>query len=171
MAITIRPCTAADAPALSVLAQATFLETYFSLVAGADIIAHCEEKLSPAAFTALFDEPRTRLWIAESATTAPVGYALACAPDLPVPTAPNDLELRRIYVLAGLYGAGAANLLMNAAFDEARRQQAPRVLLGVNRENARALAFYARHGFIEVGARRYHVGAGYYDDFVLARTL
>jgi GNAT superfamily N-acetyltransferase len=141
------------------------------MVAGADIVAHCAEKLSSKAFAAWFDEPSVRLWLAEATLGAPVGYVALCAPDLPVALQAGDLELRRIYVLQGMHGSGAGDGLMNAALDHARAVSAPRVLLGVNRGNARALAFYSKHRFIEVGTRRFKVGDNLYDDFVLARAL
>ncbi|MEJ0059196.1 MAG: GNAT family N-acetyltransferase [Terricaulis sp.] len=171
MTIAIRPCTPDDAPRLSLIARATFLATYAHMVAGADILAHCAEKLSASAFAAWFDEPAVRLWLAEAPLGAPVGYVALCAPDLPVALQSGDLELRRIYVLQGMHGSGAGDALMNAALEYARVVGAPRVLLGVNRENHRALAFYAKHRFTQVGTRQFKVGASLYDDFVLARVL
>ena len=37
--------------------------------------------------------------------------------------------------------------------------------------NARAIAFYARQGYVEAGVRKFRVGANEYDDLVLARAL
>lgn len=50
-------------------------------------------------------------------------------------------------------------------------EAAPRLLLGVFAGNARARAFYGRHGFRPVGERRFAVGDRAYDDVVLARPL
>ena len=43
--------------------------------------------------------------------------------------------------------------------------------LGVFGGNARAIAFYARQGYVEAGVRKFRVGANEYDDLVLARAL
>jgi hypothetical protein len=48
---------------------------------------------------------------------------------------------------------------------------AVRLLLGVKSDNNRALAYYAKHQFAQIGTRRFKVGEKAYDDFVLARTL
>jgi ribosomal protein S18 acetylase RimI-like enzyme len=48
---------------------------------------------------------------------------------------------------------------------------ARRLLLGVYGRNRRAIAFYARQGFIQVGVRKFEVGANTYDDLVLALGL
>ena len=61
--------------------------------------------------------------------------------------------------------------LMDLALAQAKTQGSARLLLGVHRENRRALAFYKRNGFVPVGVRTFQVGASLFDDLVLARPL
>jgi ribosomal protein S18 acetylase RimI-like enzyme len=113
-----------------------------------------------------------RLWLAEiDPGAAPVGYAMISPPDLPIPVGADDLELRRIYLLSRFHGQGWGAKLMSTAIEAARRSGARHLLLGVNDENRRALAFYARQGFAAVGRRQFQVGAHAYHDLVLARAL
>jgi len=100
-----------------------------------------------------------------------VGYAVVTAPDLPVPTDAGDLELKRIYVLHRMQGAGLGGRLMACAVAGAAQAGARRLLLGVNAGNEPAIAFYARQGFRQAGVRSFRVGQGVYDDLVLARPL
>jgi ribosomal protein S18 acetylase RimI-like enzyme len=53
------------------------------------------------------------------------------------------------YVDPGRRGSGLADALLEAGLEHAREQSLPldRVVLDVDRENSRARAFYARHGF------------------------
>jgi ribosomal protein S18 acetylase RimI-like enzyme len=88
-----------------------------------------------------------------------------------VPTGPDDLEVRRIYVLATLKGAGLGARLMATAVGAARAAGARRVLLGVHSGNTAANAFYARQGYVQAGVRKFKVGANVYDDLVLALAL
>ena len=171
MDLTIRACTPADAPALALAGQATFLETYSTVLPAADIVAHCERQHGEAVYAAYLADPAYRLWIAETQTGVGVGYAVLCPPDLPEPFGPPDLELKRIYLLSRFQGLGVGARLMAAAVDAARAAGAPRLLLGVFGGNATAIAFYARQGFAEVGTRKFPVGANTYDDLVLARPL
>jgi ribosomal protein S18 acetylase RimI-like enzyme len=60
---------------------------------------------------------------------------------------------------------------MEAALAGAAAQGAARLLLGVYRGNQRAIAFYGKHGFVEVGVRQFLVGETRYDDVVLARSV
>jgi len=171
--IEIRPCGPGDAAALALVGQATFLETYAHILPGDDILAHCAHEHGEARYAGWLAKPEAyRLWGAYVAGGGPmVGYVMLSPPDLPVPTGPGDLEIKRIYLLSRFHGGGLGARLMNVALDAATALGAPRVLLGVYGENASAIAFYARQGFAEAGVRRFQVGANTYDDLVLAKDL
>ncbi len=127
-------------------------------------------KLGVPAFRAWLEEPDARLWLATEGGV-PVGYAGLARPDLPQPTTDADTELKRIYLMAAFHGGGAASKLMQLALDEARAMGKTRVLLGVKADNVRAIAFYNKTGFTQIGTRQFQVGDGVYDDVVLALTL
>jgi len=172
MQIDIRSCTAADARALALVGQATFLETYATVLPAADILAHCEHEHGAARYAAWLAEPGAyRFWGAAPGPGPLVGYVMLSRPDLPVPTSPGDLEVKRIYLLSRFQGGGVGARLMATALGAAKTAGARRVLLGVYGENASALAFYARQGFTRAGVRKFQVGANTYDDLVLAREL
>lgn len=171
METRIRACGPADATALSLVAQATFLESYADALPGADIVDHCEHQHAAARYAEWLADPAHRLWIAETATGAPIGYVMLSPPDLPVPLEPGDLELKRIYLLSRFHGSGLGARMMATAREAAAQAGARRLLLGVYQLNARAIAFYARQGFAEAGVRKFVVGANTYDDLVLAVGL
>jgi ribosomal protein S18 acetylase RimI-like enzyme len=79
------------------------------------------------------------------------------------------VELKKIYVLSRFHGSGIALQLLNAAVKHAAGLN--RLLLGVKADNHRAIAFYHKQGFDEIGTRRFDVGGTLYDDIVLARDL
>lgn len=161
-----------DAGALAQIGAATFLETYTEIITGPDMVAHCERQHSRAVYSAWLEDPNASVWLAEyAATGSPVGYAVNCAPDLPVPPEPGDIELKRIYAFSRFHGAGVGKALMQAALADARARGAPRLLLGTYGENHRAIAFYRKHGFDLIGTRQFQVGDQLYDDVVLAARL
>jgi ribosomal protein S18 acetylase RimI-like enzyme len=53
----------------------------------------------------------------------------------------------------------------------AARGRAERLLLGVYAGNTRAIRFYQKQGFEQIGDRRFQVGDRFYDDIVLAKPL
>ena len=89
-----------DAPALSLVASATFLDTYSTVLTGADIVAHCTRNNSIATFETWLADPATIVTLAEyEPDHAPIGYTVLTAPDFPIEPGPADIELRRIYLM------------------------------------------------------------------------
>ena len=172
MTIRIRECGPADAQALALVGQATFLQSYADDLPGADILAHCRNQHAEALYAEWLDKPGYRLWLAEAEPGgAPVGYAALTPPDLPVETRPDDVELKRIYLLHRFHGGGTGGRLLAAAAGGARDMGARRLLLGVYGKNVQAIGFYGRQGFVQVGVRRFQVGDSLFDDLVLALDL
>lgn len=172
MQLDVRSLGSGDAPALALIGQATFLETYATVLPAADIQAHCRNEHGEARYAGWLGKPGYDFWGAEIAGLGGlVGYVMLCPPDLPVATGEGDLEIKRIYLLSKFQGGGVGARLMNVATEAARAAGARRLWLGVYGENASAIAFYARQGFTQAGVRKFQVGANIYDDLVLARDL
>lgn len=167
----LRRATASDAPALSLVASAAFLETYATVLDGADLVAHCNRHNTVDTFAAWAEDARTIVTIAEHEPGgAPIGYTVLTTPDFPLACEPGDVELRRIYTLTQMHGSGLGRALMDRALEEAAARH-DRVLLGVWENNLRARAFYERSGFAVVGTRQFKVGAVTHIDPVYARAL
>ncbi len=168
----LRRAEPADAEALSLVAGATFLETYHALIGMTDIVAHVAGSCSPATFAYWITDPEVAVFYAAlKATDAPLGFAVLTVPDFPIPLTAHDIELRRIYTLATAHGQGVGPALLDAAREEARKRDKRRMLLGTHPENKRAQRFYEREGFDLVGRRRFRVGDRVFDDPIYALTL
>ncbi len=101
-----------------------------------------------------------------------MGYAVLAPADVPVPDPrPDDLELKRIYLLQPFQGGGWGRRLMDTAVEHARRLGGERLLLGVWTVNEEALRFYARYGFVRAGERRFRIGERECSDHLLSLTL
>lgn len=81
------------------------------------------------------------------------------------------VELSKCYVRAGFHGNGVATTLMEASLDTAADAGAASLWLGVNQQNARAIRFYRKSGFTQVGTKTFLVGDELHDDFVFERML
>lgn len=105
------------------------------------------------------------------------GAAIAAFYQLRIPSlhdvAPESrsAEIARFYVGAAWHGRGIATPLMDAALADARGAGARRVWLGVWEENARAIAFYRRCGFLPEGEQLFHLGTVTQRDLVMARAV
>ena len=170
--VDVRRAGVEDAAMMALVGAATFLDGFAEVLPGEAIVAHAARHHQAAACAAYLARPAVAGWLAVVGLGAAVGYALMTPPELPeVAVAAGDLELKRIYLLSRFRGAGVAQRMMDAAIDEARVRGAKRLLLGVHDGNARALRFYGRNGFKQVGTRQFQVGAMLCDDFVMAREL
>jgi len=170
--VELRPATAADAGMLSVVGTATFLEAYSWAVPGADIVDFCLKNQTPEFYARYFAKSDTRITLAVTGIDAPIGYAMVCAPDFPgFDVRPHDIELKRIYLLSRYRPGGSGQRLMDAALAHARELGRKRVLLGTNAGNVRAIAFYRRNGFVEVGTREFTVGAQVCCDAIFGKVI
>ena len=167
----LRECGPGDAERLALVGAASFLEAFAGFLPGEDILAHCRKHHSAEKYAAMLADADTRIVVAEVKGSA-VGYAVVCPPDMPaVRVTAADVELKRIYLLHRFQGAGIGAALMEWSVSTARRLGKKRLLLGVNDQNDKAVAFYLKHGFVHAGTRRFQVGTMLCSDFILAKEL
>ena len=81
------------------------------------------------------------------------------------------MELCRIYCETAWQGCGVGSKLMQATHDQARAQGAETLWLGVWERNPRAIAFYERWGFRDVGSHIFVVGSDPQTDRIMQVTL
>ena len=91
------------------------------------------------------------------------------APGCVVAVAPG--EVQRLYVARDYHGKGVAHDLMNACLDEMTSHRSDVAWLGVWERNPRAIAFYRKFGFVEVGEHVFLLGRDRQRDIVLARPV
>ena len=171
MSVVIRPAGVPDAPWLAALAERTFRETYSPHNTPENMERYVAEHFAPALQAAELADPGLMTLVAEVAGQA-AGYtqlgrgaAPACV------TGADPLEVIRFYVDRPWHGQGLAQTLMRAAADHARAAGARTLWLGVWERNPRAIAFYKKVGFAEVGTHTFVLGADHQRDLVLARPL
>ncbi len=171
--VSLRECSLDDAEVFGLIGSATFMESFAGSLEGSAIRAHCTRAYTLAASRELLAKPTTKAWIATvEPDAAPVGFVLLTEPDLPIEGLTEaDIELKRIYLFTRFHGNGNGQRLMDQAIAGARALGKKRLLLGVYSENHRALAFYAKNGFTQVGTRQFQLGEIVHDDFVLARAI
>ena len=171
--ITIRRCSPGDEIALSIVGQASFLDTFAGILCGKDILGHCVRQHSSEKYAGWLRDPDSAAWIAEvEPGQAPVGYLVLTKPDLPLPDiSANDAEVKRVYILSRFRGAGLGRRLMQEAEIYARGRGVRKLLLGVYKGNEAAISFYERLGYKRVGERSFKVGENTYHDFILALSL
>ena len=76
-----------------------------------------------------------------------------------------------MYVVDEWHGKGIALRLMDACLSEMKRRESDIAWLGVWERNPRAIAFYGKFGFGEVGAHEFLLGADVQRDVVMSRAV
>ena len=168
----IRLAVPEDAAALAALAERTFRDTFAADNTPEDMTAHVAQAYSPAHQARELVDPAHTTLVSESPTGELTAYAQLrdCAAPACV-TGPAPLELRRFFVAAAHHGKGLAQELMTAVLEAAARRGAATLWLGVWEHNPRALAFYRKFCFVDVGAHTFVLGSDHQTDRLMARSL
>ena len=170
MEFATRLCRPGDERVLSLVAQATILETYAGITNGSDLVTYVHAELSPADFNRMLADNRIRLWIAETGIgKCAVGYAVAVADE--GARAFSSFELKRLYLFHRFHGNGIGKKLMQDVLSFAERMKSESCWLQVHEANTHAIEFYKRCGFVQTGSDLFRAGEGSYRVLTLTLTL
>jgi ribosomal protein S18 acetylase RimI-like enzyme len=163
---------AADADLLAEFGARTFEDTFAAENTADDLRMHLAASFSRERQLREIEDPEFDTLILKDDGGRWLGFAQLRAGRVSqgVPAA-GSIELWRFYVDKPWHGQGIAALLMAAAKERARRRGADTLWLGVWERNARAQAFYRKHGFHKVGGQTFIVGSDPQTDDVLLCQL
>lgn len=156
---------------LSRFAESTFRATYGAMNTADHMATHCRNCFGEQIQSAEISNSDMATLLCEDKGTL-IGYAQLLwgeAPDFI--SSGNPGEIQRLYVGDDWHGKGVAQGLMDACMDEMRKRGSDIVWLGVWERNPRAVAFYKKRGFIEVGEHVFSFGGEPQRDIVMARSI
>ena len=169
--MNIRYGNTADAEMLSELGAKTFYDTFAKDNTPENIAAHLKNSFAPEIQLAELSDPNNVFLIIEI-DGQPIGYAqLILNSKEEFITGTNPLEVRRIYATKENIGRGVGKELMQATIREAQQRGCDSVWLGVWEKNPRAIAFYKKWGFKEVGSHIFTVSDDPQRDFIMELAL
>jgi ribosomal protein S18 acetylase RimI-like enzyme len=88
------------------------------------------------------------------------------------PAGPDAFKLHKLYLHPEHHGRGLGGSLLQHCEREVRKLGAQRLTLNVNKQNAGAIAFYRRNGFVIVEPVIIDIGEGFVmDDYIMAKQL
>lgn len=169
--MVIRRARLEEADALAALAERTFRDAFANDNNPADIDAYCASAFSVKTQRALLIDPAIETLVVEDDAGALIGYAQLRDGTVPEVTGAAPIELWRFYVARMHHGSGIARVLMEAVGAAALARNRCTLWLGVWERNHRARAFYAKQGFVDVGAHEFVLGNDVQTDRLLARAI
>jgi ribosomal protein S18 acetylase RimI-like enzyme len=177
---TLRLATANDAAALSTFATRLFVETFGKDNTPDDMERYIRASFSTGLQAQEIAEPGAVVLLAFAAPPSPelrlvpnlAAYAHLGCSEVPAEIGDAEaVELKRFYVAKEWQGSGLATTLMREIMQHARASGARTLWLGVWEHNARAIAFYRKHGFRAAGSHEFLLGNDRQTDLLMTVPL
>ena len=169
--LRIRRATLDDAATLAAFGVRVFIDTFGDANKPDDLREYIESTYGVAQQAEEIGDTDMATWLVER-DGALIGFAQLSRKRLPPqPVGANPVEIYRFYVEHAAHGTGVAQALMSASFAQARDWVADVVWLGVWEHNPRAMAFYRKFGFVDVGSMDFFVGPDRQTDRVYVLPL
>ena len=169
--LTIRQATADDAARCSAIAESTFVDTFGPDNSPADMALYCASAFGADIQRSELADSRHIVVFAENGGET-VGYAMLRLDHAPACVSDRGaIEIARLYAASHLIGKGIGRALMQCCLDLAAERGHRTVWLGVWERNARAIAFYEKWGFVDVGPKAFVLGTDHQTDRVMMRAL
>ena len=169
--LVIRRARPADVDGFSAFGRRVATETFAAQNDPQDFAMYLAATFGPVQQAAEIADPAGAVLLAEAAGEL-AGYVYVRA--APVPEGvegEHPVEIARLYVAGAWHGRGVARALMAAAAAEAQRRGARTLWLGVWERNPRAIAFYAKCGFRDVGSHVFMIGTDAQTDRLMAAPV
>lgn len=169
--ITIRHAGQSDNVLLSEIGAETFSDTYSPYNTPQDMQIYLESSFSPEIQAAELADPASIFLIAE-VDTEPVGYArLREGRPSPAISGLRSIEIVRFYARTRWIGRKVGATLMEACLREAEARGCDIIWLDVWEQNKRAITFYEKWGFRQVGTLPFLLGDDVQNDLLMARPV
>lgn len=162
--VSLHRMTRQEVDAVSALARIVWQATYPALISQAQIDVMLGDRYAADRIHSQLDDPHQAWWVARR-NPAMAGFAHALLDG-------TDCKLDKLYVHPDHQRQGIGATLLQTVQDWARRRQARRLWLQVNRGNTQAIAAYQKYGFRIVESRVFDIGHGFVmDDHVMELPL
>ncbi|GAB5555311.1 MAG: N-acetyltransferase [Saprospiraceae bacterium] len=170
--IEIKRASLLDAGAIAMLGTRTFQETFGHLFSDQnDLLDYCKKTFSIDKIANGITKESNIFWLAFYQGT-PVGYAkLKLCSTSPFIALENICQLQKIYVLKAYLSKKIGHQLQNQLLEKAKEMNFEKIWLSVLKENKRAVQFYEKHGFQEIGVHTFSIGKEVFAFQAMAKTL
>ncbi len=169
--VVIRKGVPEDAAALAEFGWRTFAESFAAQNDPQAMAEYLSENYSTSRQSAELSSPDVLTLLAELDGHL-IGYAQVRRNPPPTDySLPDPLELHRIYIDSPYHGSGVAQRLMAAVLSTAPALGGRTLWLSVWEQNPRAIHFYAKYGFQDLGSKDFWLGNERQTDRLMAISI
>ena len=167
----LQQCSNEDFETLRELSIHTYYETFARLNTAEDMAAYLEDAFNVDRLTQEFNDPNSFFYFLYADEKLTGYLKLNEAPSQTDINDADSLEIERIYVSSEFQGAGLGRYLMEQAVYIAKECNKKYVWLGVWEKNEKALRFYKKNGFYEIGTHKFVMGEDVQTDYIMRKDL
>ena len=171
MSIILKKCTIEDFETLRELSIKTYYDTFAHLNSPEDMTAYLEDAFNTDKFTDELNDPNSAFYLLYCNEQIAGYLKLNEAPSQTDINDYDSLEIERIYVLGEFQGEGLGTYLIEQANSIATKRQKKYTWLGVWEKNEKAIRFYKKNGFYEIGTHNFVMGKDVQTDYVMRKDL
>ena len=169
--ISVRTCNAKDVDTLVSLGIKTFRDTFDEFNTPENMILYINKTFTRKVIEQEMKEPGTVFFLAFDGRKA-AGYAKIRTSNHPDDSNPTPaLEIERLYAHKSYLGKRVGHMLMQTCLAFARKKGFTTLWLGVWENNARAISFYERNGFVRFGYHTFMLGNDAQTDWLMKKEL
>ncbi len=171
--MSIQICEAAvkDAAVISQIGAKTFIDTYETDGYNAELRTYIDQYFTENNMLKILRTKQSTVFMIE-VNTESVGYCrLTNEQSLECVNTQSPLEIEKFYIDRQWHGKGLAQELMVYCEDFARSNDFTGLWLTVWKYNARAIAFYKKLGFKDIGTYYVQIGSGKHENRVMLKKL
>lgn len=171
MEFILKKCHISDLENLRELAYQTFDDTFGHLNTPENMQVYLEKAFSREKLQDELTNPLSRFFFLAQGSQL-VGYLKINEGEAQTDLKDSaSLEIERIYIKKEFQGYGLGKKLIEQAVEIAVKEGKQYLWLGVWEKNQKAIAFYKKMGFREVGTHHFYMGDEKQRDFIMRRDL
>lgn len=169
--VEIKKIGLADIEPLQTISKQTFLETFSDGNTEENMQLYLEEGFTVDKLTLELTDPNSDFYFASLGNKI-IGYLKINVGQAQTELKDNKaVEIERIYVLKEFYGQQVGQILFDLALNLAKERNADYIWLGVWEQNARAINFYKKNGFVAFDKHLFKLGNDEQTDILMKLPL
>ena len=167
----LKQCVTKDFDTLRELSIKTYYETFAHLNTKDDMDAYLEDAFNVEKLTKQLNDTNSEFYFLYHNDCLAGYLKLNEAPSQTDINDSESLEIERIYVSSEFQGLGLGRFLMEQAIAKAVEKNKKYAWLGVWEKNEKAIRFYKKNGFYEIGTHTFTMGEDVQTDYVMRKDL